>query len=138
MSSWLGTSLSSHHWASMSICCVPLDPLGEGSGVEVHWGPSSSPLPARGTSPPPKNSSMVGARGGRHSRSSSPGLDHLDGSPVASLSLQVGIWGSSVLVSSSGLSSNVTCHLSYTGLGDWAHLLVGSPWGDATWGTLTW
>ena len=73
------------------LLCVPPDPLcsslGEGSGVKVHWGPSSSLSPARGISPPPKISLTQWSRGGGHSRSSPHGLDQSDGSPVPSSSL---------------------------------------------------
>ena len=51
-------------------------------------------------------------------------------------SSQVSGWVSPALVSSQGLSSKVTCHFSHMGLGGWAHLLVDSPWHDATWGAL--
>ena len=147
MSSWPGTSWSSDQHAGMSSCCVHQQIhsavlWGEGSGVKVCCRSSSIPLPAQGISPPPKNSWMWGSRGGRHSRSSSSdlasGLDQSDDSPVPSLSLQVRKGHSSALASFSGLSSKVTCYLDLMGLGDWAHLLVGSPWGDSTWGALVW
>ena len=73
--------------------------------------------------------------------SSSLGLDQLDWSPGLSSSLQVSRWASFTLVSLSGLLQDddgvkVTCCLDWEGLSDWAHLLVGSPWHDITWGTL--
>ena len=130
----------------VKLLCMPLDPFivpwGEGSGIEVCWRLSPTSIPTKGISSPPKNSWMLGSRGGGHLRSSSSGLvsglDQSDGLPVPSSFPQVGRWGSSVLASFSGLSSMVTHHLDCTGLGDWSCLLFDSPWHDATWGTWVW
>ena len=145
MSSWLGTSLSSCHQTGMSNCsvCHQIHSAflwGEGSSVDISQRPSPISMPGKGISFPSRNSSLGGSREGGHSRSSSSGqassLDQSDGSSVPSSSPQVSGWGYLALVSSPGPSSKVTCCLNYMGLGNWAHLLVGSPWHDAAWGTL--
>ena len=126
--------------------CTPVDPLvvplGEDSGIKVHWGSSSSLSLVQGTSPPVKNSWTPGSRAGRYSRSSSSivgsGWDQSEGSSVLSSSPQAKRGGSLALTSSPGLSSKVTCHLNHTGLGDWAHLLDDYPWHASTWRALFW
>ena len=73
--SWPGTSLSSHHQASMSRCCVhhfihSVSSIGEGSGIEVCRRPSPNPVSA-GSISPLRNSWTCGSRGGRTTRYSS-------------------------------------------------------------------
>ena len=122
MSSWLGTSLSSCHQASMLSCCVHhLIHLAhlcrEGSGIEVCWRLSPAPTSVICVSSPSRNSWMQGSRGGGTQ------VHLLWSGPVrwvtCSLFIpQVGRWGSSVLASFLGLSSNVTHCLNHKGLGD--------------------
>ena len=144
-SSWLGTSLSSHHQAGISSCLthhlIHLAPsIREGSEIEVGGRPPPNPAPARGISPP-RNSWMWGSREGGHSRSLSLALDQLDWPAGLPSHLQVSRWGSFTSVSLLELlldddGVKVTHHLNQEGLGDWSHLLAGSPWCDATWGDL--
>ena len=126
--------LGSCHHAGMSSCqeCHFIHAtlsIAEGSGRS-----SPSVAVARNISPPIKNSWTWGLRVGGQSRSSSSVFDQSDWSPTPLSSLQVGRWGSLALASFPGLSLKVTCCLDCTGLGDWTHLLVDSPWHDATWG----
>ena len=62
-------------------------------------------------------------------------------SPCLLSSLQISRWGSFTLVSLLGLLLGdewvkVTCCLDWEGLGDWAHLLAGSPWFDIALGLM--
>ena len=143
--SWPRTSSSSCHQAGISRChaCYmihSMPSIGEGSSVEVCGMPSPATTLARSISPL-RNSWTWGSRGGRHSRSSSLGLDQLDWSHGLLSSLQVSRWGSFTMVSLSELLLGdqwvkVTHYLDQEGWCDWACLLAGSPWCDITWGTL--
>ena len=145
--SWPGTFLSSCNEAGMSSChaCHFIHSafsMGEGSDGEVHGRWSPTPAPAGSISFSLRNSWVWGSRAGRHLRSFSLGLDQLDWLPgsLSSPRLAGGFFDTGIpLGTTFGWWVGEGYLLSqWEGLGDWAHLLAGSPWHDVTCGSHWW